>query len=342
MPMLSEDQVVMIDTLRRVCATGEGYLRTRTHAAEFPDFDRTTWLRLREDGWPLLLVATEAGGIGANALDLVALCDGTGGDLAPEPLASVAVAVNLLARCGTADSAALLEHVAAGSLLPLVAQRASFQLAGDPTHVLGDAGWADLVLWGDAQKPSRVFSAPIDSIAGDLRRTTDGGALLFFHPPSEAARPIASGPDGARAYLDAQDLLRLAAASTLVAVARTAIDRTLSHLRTRQQFGVAIGSFQALQHQMATCHVATEATRALCFEAARAFGAPHQTKASLMAKAEAARAAMNTLKACVQYHGAMGFCDETDVALLFRRAHSLHAALGTPTQCLHALGCEWV
>ena len=337
MPIVSSEQSTMIEALRGVAATGERFRRVRAAAAAHPAVDRTVWSKIAADGWLALLVPSERDGIGGTAGDLVALCDGIGDTLAPEPIAESAIVAALLAGCGTPAADALSAQVLAGSATVLLARRASFPLDGSPTHVVGDAAWATQILWSDEGEPFRLqLSESVEFSSRPLRRTTDGASALFFAPES-SARDVAGGPAAKKAYDDAQDLMRLAAAATLGGIARAALAQTTAYLRTRQQFGVPLGTFQAIQHALATCHVGNIAARALCFEAARAFGGARQTAAALMAKAQASTAAMASVKASVQYHGAIGFCDETDVALFFRRVQTLSAAWGTPSQCLEAL-----
>jgi alkylation response protein AidB-like acyl-CoA dehydrogenase len=135
-----------------------------------------------------------------------------------------------------------------------------------------------------------------------------------------------------------RDFLRLGYAAELAGVLDEALRRTLEYVTLRRQFGSAIGSFQAIQHRAASLLVEITACRRLVYEASRAFGSGQQTTGSLMAKARVSQAAPNVLHECVQFHGAMGFADESDIGLIFRRGIALAAAGGTAGECRTLLG----
>jgi alkylation response protein AidB-like acyl-CoA dehydrogenase len=112
----------------------------------------------------------------------------------------------------------------------------------------------------------------------------------------------------------------------LAGLAARALELTAEYLKTREQFGVPIGSFQALQHRAASMHVEVASARALVREAARAIGHPGQTRAAAAAKAYASDAALKVTREAIQLHGAIGFTDEHDIGLFHRRAMALVAA----------------
>ena len=116
------------------------------------------------------------------------------------------------------------------------------------------------------------------------------------------------------------------------------LDLTVEYLRLRRQFGVPIGSFQALQHGAASMHVAVHGTRSLVRKAARAVGTTRETRACAMAKAKASVAVRALLKEGVQMHGAIGFSDELELALHFRRGVVLASQFGSPAECRRELG----
>ncbi len=105
----------------------------------------------------------------------------------------------------------------------------------------------------------------------------------------------------------------------------SALKLALDYLRLRHQFGVAIGSFQALQHRAASCHVDAQATQALVGEAASALGGPRGAWAAAASLHRAAAAALRITQEVVQFHGAIGFADEHDAGLYLRRAMALSA-----------------
>lgn len=123
-------------------------------------------------------------------------------------------------------------------------------------------------------------------------------------------------------------------ALTMVGACQRGLDLTLEHVRTRHQFGVPIGSFQAVKHRAADMHVAIERARALAYFAALtiAAGDPRRRLASAMAKAAAGECQSIVFAAGVQLFGAMGFTWENDLQFALKRAKAGDQLLGTAAQ----------
>ncbi|MCI4080968.1 hypothetical protein MRQ86_11600 [Streptomyces sp. MMS21 TC-5] len=118
-------------------------------------------------------------------------------------------------------------------------------------------------------------------------------------------------------------------AAEAVGAAGQALARTVEYVRQREQFGRAIGSFQAVKHRLADTLVALEFARPLVWAAALSL-APGDVAAAKLRCGEAAyRAAMTAL----QLHGAVGYTEELDLSLWLRRARPLRDAWGTPSAC---------
>jgi alkylation response protein AidB-like acyl-CoA dehydrogenase len=135
---------------------------------------------------------------------------------------------------------------------------------------------------------------------------------------------VASDPDRAR------HIALTGLALTMVGACQRVLDLVLDHVRNRQQFGVAIGSFQAVQHKAADMHVAIERARALSYFAALTIAAddPRRTLASAMAKASAGECQSLVFRHGVQLFGAMGFTWENDVQFALKRAKAGELLLG--------------
>jgi alkylation response protein AidB-like acyl-CoA dehydrogenase len=132
--------------------------------------------------------------------------------------------------------------------------------------------------------------------------------------------------DVPRAY----DVALTGMALTMVGACQRVLDLVLEHVRGRRQFGVAIGSFQAVQHKAADMHVAIERARALSYFAALTIAAddPRRRLASAMAKASAGECQSLVFKHGVQLFGAMGFTWENDVQFALKRAKAGELMLG--------------
>ena len=111
------------------------------------------------------------------------------------------------------------------------------------------------------------------------------------------------------------------------------LDITVDYAKTRKQFGKAIGSFQAVQHQCADMYLETESARSAVYYAAWALqeGAPDAAAAVSIAKLYASDAARTVGNRGIQIHGGMGFTWENDLHLFFRRAKASETMLGDAT-----------
>jgi alkylation response protein AidB-like acyl-CoA dehydrogenase len=167
----------------------------------------------------------------------------------------------------------------------------------------------------------------------ESEETVDGGSITRLHFDGVKLAALTVLQKGAEAaFAEATDLMRLGYAALLTGLMDEALQITVAYLKDRRQFGVAIGSFQALQHRAASLYVVIKATRALLYEAARA-GPERRSVAALGAKSYAAQSAMQTVKECVQLHGAMGYTEEHNMSLFFRRAMALAVAGGDAVLC---------
>ena len=119
-------------------------------------------------------------------------------------------------------------------------------------------------------------------------------------------------------------------AITMVGACQRILDLALEHVRSRQQFGVPIGSFQAVQHKAADMHVAVERARALAYFAALTIAAddPRRRLAAAMAKASAGECQSLVFRHGLQLHGAMGFTWENDLQFALKRAKAGDLMLG--------------
>jgi alkylation response protein AidB-like acyl-CoA dehydrogenase len=119
-------------------------------------------------------------------------------------------------------------------------------------------------------------------------------------------------------------------AITTVGACQRILDLVIEHVKQRQQFGVAIGSFQAVQHKTVDMHVATERARALCYFAALTIAAddPRRRLAAAMAKAAAGECQALVFRHGLQLFGAMGFTWEHDLQFALKRAKAGELLLG--------------
>ncbi|WP_030772090.1 acyl-CoA dehydrogenase family protein [Streptomyces sp. NRRL F-2664] len=185
----------------------------------------------------------------------------------------------------------------------------------------------------DADAAAYCFTV---SGAGGLRRAAAGAPLRSTDPVRRLSRPVptggeplAAGPAVARAAQAAGLWARLLTAAQCLGVGEALLERTVGYVKQRTQFGVPIGSFQAVKHRLADTLVALEFARPLLWAAALSLDPGDVAAAKLRCGAAAYGAAMTAL----QLHGAVGYTEELDLSLWLRKARPLRDAWGTPSAC---------
>jgi len=264
----------------------------------------TAWPALAAMGALGALAPEAAGGLGLGFVDLVLVLEETGYVALPDPIVEhAAVAMPLLP-----DPA------------PAAAGERTVTAALDGSGLAVWADTADLVLVdaGDA-----LAVAAREELALSPRHSVDGARRLFgVGPvPASAARVVdpAAFERGA-----------LGAAAQLLGLTRRLLDLTVGYVRERRQFGVPVGSFQAVKHHLADARLALEFAAPLVYRAAWSLttGDADAALHVSMAKAQAGDAAHRTGRAALQCHGAMGYSFEYDLHLYLKRAWALAAAWG--------------
>jgi alkylation response protein AidB-like acyl-CoA dehydrogenase len=155
-------------------------------------------------------------------------------------------------------------------------------------------------------------------------------STLTFSSVKIASDEIVSRGDAAAAIVaKMQELLVFGTAVELLGVAQVALDVTLDYIKLREQFGRQIGSFQALQHRVVNCYVDAELNRSLLFKVLSAWddGSSHPAMVSAV-KARVGKGALNTVRAALQLHGAIGYTDEHNIGIYYKRAVALAAKYG--------------
>jgi alkylation response protein AidB-like acyl-CoA dehydrogenase len=195
-------------------------------------------------------------------------------------------------------------------------------------------GTAHHVLDGDrAERLAVVTEAGVFVLdAGDavVRRTPVFDPVLHIVEVSLSGVQV---PDSDRVHVDSEKAHHVALAGiaiTTVGACQRILDLVLEHVKQRQQFGVAIGSFQAVQHKAVDMHVAIERARALSYFAALTISAddPRRRLAAAMAKAAAGECQAVVFRHGLQLFGAMGFTWENDLQFALKRAKAGELLLG--------------
>jgi alkylation response protein AidB-like acyl-CoA dehydrogenase len=195
-------------------------------------------------------------------------------------------------------------------------------------------GTAHHVLDGDRAEQFAVVTEAgvfiVDAGEATTRRSPVFDPVLHIAEVSLAAVHVS---DDARMHVDADKAHHVALtgmAITTVGACQRILDLVLDHVKQRQQFGVAIGSFQAVQHKAVDMHVAIERARALSYFAALTVSAddPRRRLAAAMAKAAAGECQALVFRHGLQLFGAMGFTWENDLQFALKRAKAGELLLG--------------
>jgi alkylation response protein AidB-like acyl-CoA dehydrogenase len=323
------------------------------------------WNRMVALGWPALTVPESAGGLGMGAVELAVVVEELGRAVAPGPFVpTVTQFAPLVAEAGSPEQQQrFLGAIAAGELTGTLALvESSGDL--DPARVTATAEQdaTGFVLRG--VKSMVVEAAAADEIAVIARRRgtdREDGVSAFVVPRVEigvepvealdASRPLARltldgvrvdadrvlgapGPATAAAIRRALEVAVTALAVETVGTAQAIFDVTLDYAKQREQFGVPIGSFQAIKHKFADMLVALERARATSYFAALTIAEDDERRslAASMAKAAAGDCAALLAKEGIQIHGGIGYTWEHDMHIYVRRVKSNATLFGNAAQ----------
>ena len=316
----TDDQLNLRDSLRKAlekeCTVEHVRALWNTETGRSPE----RWAKLAELGLLGLLVPEEHGGLGMNEVDLVLLLEETGRVALPEPIVeTAAVGVPLLVQTKLAQE--WLPKVAGG--------RAALTLGHPLNPFITDAHIADLLLLAHGDELHAVERRQVAMVP---QPCSDPSRRLFRvdWTPTAATR-IAQGAEAKRLLDAAFDRAALACAAQQLGIGQQMLDMGVRYACERQQFGKAIGSFQAVKHLLANVAVRIEFARPLVYRAA--FSVAHDSASRAVevshAKVAASEAAVLAAKTVHQVHGAMGYTWECDLHIWMKRAWALDINWGT-------------
>jgi alkylation response protein AidB-like acyl-CoA dehydrogenase len=328
------------------------------------------WAAMVGLDWPALNVPEDCGGMGLGFAEVAVVAEELGTAIAPVPYLPTATQfVPAVAEAAGAEQRRrLLGPVAAGErtgALAVADHPSRWTVAGvTATAERAAGGWAlhgekqaVMVTPATAGSTDVVVAARVAGAPGD-----PAGVGLFVVPaPTLSLRPVrtldasrplaAAGLDGvvvpddrvlgdpggeavAAALARALEMAAVALALEAVGTCQALFDLTLQHAKDRHQFGVPIGSFQAVKHRMADGYIALERARALCYFAVAAIaeGDPRRALAAAMAKAGADDCQRLVCQDSIQTFGGIGFTWEADVHLYVKRAQSSGALFGSAAE----------
>jgi alkylation response protein AidB-like acyl-CoA dehydrogenase len=341
---LSEEQELLQDTVRQFAANECPPNRVRALFDGGEGHDAALWKGLIELGLGAIAVPDEFGGAGLELLDLALVAETLGAAALPGPFLGHSLAgLAILYGGNDLQKKTWLPRLATGEALATIAfddggdrwQPDEWSLPAGPTlsgvkAAVPHAPLADVTVVGTAggglalvERGARGLEAK--ELQG-VDRTRRLGELRLDATPCD---PL---PNGAAAAARVRDAGLVLLAADAFGGANHLLEDSVEYAKTRQQFGVTIGSFQGLKHQLANMAVEIEPARGLYWYAAHAFdhvpGDAERTAA--LAKAHLTQVYMQTARDAVEAHGGIGFTWECDVQIYFKRAMFDRAFLGAP------------
>ncbi|GAA0311539.1 acyl-CoA dehydrogenase family protein [Sphingomonas oligophenolica] len=360
MPLyLNDEQTMLRDTTRDFVAEHApvSHMRKLRDANDATGFSRDLWKSFAEMGFTGILIGEDDGGLGLGHVEAGVVLEEIGRNLSPSPFLATAVAA-VEALKGSAQAGRWFPGILAGDTVAAlaidegakhrdsVAMKAErsgngFRLSGRKQFVT-HGHIADLIIVaartaGAAGDANGITLFAVDKgtagLTAEAERLADSSiaARLAFDNVEVDADAVIGEVDAGRAPLDR--LLRAGrtgASAELLGVGGGAMDLTVKYLKERKQFGVTIGSFQALQHRAAHLYSEMEVARAAVLKAQQLLDADDAgaDAAVSVAKAMTALATTLSVQEGVQMHGGIGMTDEYDIGFYMKRARVLAEMFG--------------
>ena len=343
---LTEDRQMLADTLKRYLADRYDIETRNKIAYDAPFHDPAKWDEMAELGIPGALVSEAAGGFGGTGFDIAVVFEALGRALCPEPFLGTLMAARLLAAAG-AD----MEDLVAGARRYAVATSEidapydvaytettarksgdGYRLSGRKTAVYGAQAADRILVVAMLEGAPAVFElAAAEANLVEYPMIDGAGAAELVLDDTAASLVLA---DAGAAIEDALNAGRLALAAEAVGAMDATYEMLLDYLRTRKQFGVPIGKFQALQHRTVDLLTEIEQSRSMVISAASALQEPDATLKSMMVKSLIGRSARKVAEEAIQMHGGIAMTWEYAVSHYAKRLIMIDHQLGDSDFCL--------
>ena len=356
----SDDQLSLRDAVARW--VDKGFAFDRRHAlARAGGATRSVYAELAELGLTGLAIAEAQGGMGFGAVEAMVVMEELGRGLVNAPYANAAlVAPALLAAAPDALQSTWLPKMADGSALVVLAHqehKARYRLnqvatratATGSGHTL--SGRKTVVPAGDEADafivPARLAGADGDEAGIGLFLVERSAVTVTAYPTQDGARAadlvLAGSPatlitaDGFAVLQQAVDVGIAAQCAEAVGLMDKLVAITVDYMNTRKQFGVVIGSFQALRHRIADVKMQLELGRSMSYFASLTLGrdAAQRRRAISQARVQLGQSMRYVSQQCIQLHGGIGVTDEYIASHYFKRLTMLELSFG---DTLHHLG----
>ena len=359
---LSEEQAMLADSIARFIDNDYDFESRQKIAGSGKGYSPEMWRNFAELGWTAVPFAEEDGGLGGGPIELMLLMQQFGRGLVVEPyLATIVMAGGVLQRAASAgQKEKWLTGIIDGSIQAALAfsePQSRFEFTDIRTSAKKDGdgyllnGFKNLVLNGGNADllviPARtsgsqtdkdgitLFAVAADTSGIDKRSyaTIDAhqaAELSLMDVQVDADSVIGEPEQGFAALAAVIDQATLAVCAEALGIMRTMQDKTVEYSKNRIQFGVPIGTFQALQHRMVDTLMALEQTQSLLLWTTmlNAAGDAGATKSISALKYQIGTAGQKLAQKAVQIHGGMGVTWELDISHYFKRFTAIELLFG--------------
>jgi alkylation response protein AidB-like acyl-CoA dehydrogenase len=359
--ILNEEQQLLRESARDFLAGHSPVAQLRSLRDSGQEWSEGLWAEMADMGWAGIVIPETYGGLEFGFVGAGLLAEECGRTLATSPFISTAlVCASILAEAGTEDQkSGLLPAIAAGervvtlaweepgmnlpSGIALTASRTGddYLLEGTKVHVIHGAFASDFIVpvrtAGTAGDPEGLALFLVSRDAGGLEivptlnADNHSTAELRFSGVKQSEGTCISATESPLAVLqNALDIGAVGTSAELLGIAEEAFERTLEYLKERKQFGVPVGSFQALQHRAAILFCELHLCRSLLFQALGAIDGKSDELRLLAssAKTKCGRTVRLAVNEAVQMHGGIGMTDEFDLGFFMKRAAAARQEFG--------------
>lgn len=359
---LTSEQRLLQDSAARFSLKRCGFEQYQRSLSHIGHSDPGLWSSMADFGWLALPIPESFNGLGGTAVDVCLVSEALGKGMAIEPFVTGVVApLRALIAAGAADQqAALFRSVASGELQLALAysERGApldpaicstvvcdgsdgFRLTGEKHCVLNapnaDKWIVSARMSSSTSKLGKVVLLVVDARSKGVEMTSypiiGGGVaadLRFNEVPVNLGACLLPG-DAPMAIEEALGLGSVASCAQALGAMQVLFERTLEYAQTRKQFGVAIGSFQVIQHRLVEMAIEVEQSRSMVIMAANKVDICSRTewlRASSAAKAYLGKASKFVAQQAVQLHGGIGVTEELEVGHCFRQLTGFGAKFG--------------
>jgi alkylation response protein AidB-like acyl-CoA dehydrogenase len=344
---LTETQELIRNSAREFLADRSDTSVARAVASGDSEALASLWKDVIELGWPALTISEEHGGAGLTFGDLAVLLEELGASLAPTPLVESALTSRIIERFAPESlKSELLPQAASGDVLitpaiiekdvswdatdataaatrtanglVVTGEKRFVAFADQATHALtlvrtddGEPALVVIPIW----KSGEVEQTPLDHVSG-----VPVSSITFNEIEVPEANIVATGDEAIKATEELVAAGGVARAAQMAGLGRAVVDATVEYTANREQFGQAVGSFQAVQHHLAEMAIASKQVNHLVHSAAWSFSQDGYSKTrAAQAKIAASEKISALCWTAHQCHGAIGFTWEHDLHLYTRR-----------------------